>query len=127
MDVRPQGPVYGAVGARAFLLHDDTARPWEAPFSVARDGTVRIEGAVDTLFAGVPPGDWEIAVAVGRPETLPRAPYDVLRARGPADAGVEAVDAAAVGQAAWHLVVERVRLGEDAAHPETPGPRPRQR
>jgi hypothetical protein len=102
MDLRPLGPVQGAIGARAFLLRGDTVRPWDVPFVVGRDGSVRIAGPVDTLFAGVPAGVWEIAVAVGRPENLPTAPHDVLRAR---DAAGDA------GAAAWHLVVERVRLG----------------
>ena len=103
MGLRPQGAVYGAVGARGFLLRDGKVSPWEAPFLVARDGSMRIEGAVDTLFAGIAPGEWEVAVAVGRPETLPRDARDVLHARDP-----EAATNAA--QAAWHLVTERIRL-----------------
>ena len=99
LELRPLGPVAGAIAARGFLLRGDTVRPWDPPFSVSRDGTVRIAGAVDTLFAGVPPGPWEVAVAVGRPETLPTAPSDILRARGeqPENAG-------------WRLVRERVVL-----------------
>jgi hypothetical protein len=102
MDLQPLGPVQGAIGARAFLLRDDTVRPWNVSFVVARDGSVRIAGPTDALFAGVPAGEWEIAVAVGRPENLPTTARDVLRAR-------EAM--ADAGAAAWHLVVERVRLG----------------
>jgi hypothetical protein len=101
LDVRPVGPVTGAIAARGFLLRGDDVRPWDPPFSVAADGTVHIAGAVDTLFAGVPPGSWEIAVAVGRPETLPTAPNDVLRAR----------DQAAAGSVSWRLVRQRIRLG----------------
>jgi hypothetical protein len=100
VDVRPTVPVTGAVGARAFLLRGAEVRPWDPPFEVARDGSVRIVGAVGALFAGVPPGEWEIAVAVGRPETLPTAPKDVLRGRD--------ID---TGKAAWRLVRERIRLG----------------
>jgi hypothetical protein len=99
MDLRPAGPVTGAVGARAFLVQGDVVRPWDVAFTVQRDGSVRIEGATDVLFAGVPAGAWEIAVAVGRPENLPTDPRDVLRAR------VSTPD----GGAAWHLVRERVR------------------
>ena len=65
-------------------------------------GTVRLDGAVDTLFAGVPLGAWDVAIAVGRPETLPTAPRDILRAR---DAGASDADAA------WRLVRERIVLG----------------
>jgi hypothetical protein len=78
---------------------------------VDRDGSLRISGSVDALFAGVPAGPWEIAVAVGRPENLPASPRDVLRARdldatrAPRDASPDA------GAAAWHLVVQRVLVG----------------
>lgn len=99
MDLRPAGPVAGAVGARAFLVQGDVVRPWNVPYMVQRDGSVRIEGATDTIFAGVPAGAWEIAVAVGRPENLPTDPREVLHAR------VAPID----GGAAWHLVRERVR------------------
>jgi hypothetical protein len=101
IDIRPAVPVTGAVGARAFLLRGNVVRPWDPPVDVARDGSVRIAGSVDTLFANVPPGPWEIVVAVGRPETLPTAPQDVLRRFG-AD-----VDA---GAAAWRLVRRGIRL-----------------
>jgi hypothetical protein len=99
VELRPEQPVTGAIAARGFLLQGDTVRPWDPPFSVDRDGTVRITGPVDTLFARVPAGAWEVAVAVGRPETLPTAPNDVLRAR--------AQQPDAVG---WRLVRERVVL-----------------
>jgi hypothetical protein len=99
VEVRPGAPVTGAIAARGFLLRGDEVRAWDPPFTVAADGTVRIAGAVDTLFAGVPAGDWEVAVAVGRPETLPTAPNDILRARGE--------DPRALS---WRLVRERVFL-----------------
>jgi hypothetical protein len=99
MDLRPEGPVAGAVGARAFLVQGDVVRPWDVPFTVLRDGSVRIEGTSDALFAGVPTGAWEVAIAVGRPENLPTDPRDVLRAR------VATTD----GGAAWHLVRQRVQ------------------
>jgi hypothetical protein len=101
LEARPGAPVDGAIAARGFLLRGDEVRPWDPPFSVAADGTVRIAGAVDALFAGVPPGSWEIAVAIGRPETLPTAPNDVLRAR----------EQAAGASVSWRLVRERIHLG----------------
>ncbi len=101
MDLRPTGPVLGAVAARAFLVHDDVVRPWIVPFTAQRDGSVEIAGGVDSLFSGVPAGSWEIAVAVGRPENLPTDPREILRART-GDGG---------GAAAWHLVRERIRWG----------------
>ena len=101
MEVEPVGQVVGAVGVRGYLVQGDTVRPWDPPVDVVRGGTVHIEGPVDRLFAGVPPGEWDVALAVGRPETLPRAPVDVLQARG-TDAGA----------AAWRLVRMRVRLAQ---------------
>lgn len=104
LEARPASPVTGAIGARAFLLRGSAAgrevRPWDPPFLVARDGSVRISGNVDSLFAAVPAGSWELAVAIGRPETLPTAPNDILRAEGSEGSGT----------AAWRLVRERVRL-----------------
>jgi hypothetical protein len=96
---QPERTVVGAVAARGFLVRGTEVRPWDPPFEVTRDGSIRISGKVDVLFAGVPEGAWEVALAVGRPENLPTAPSDVLR--GSADAGV----------AAWRLLRERIRLG----------------
>jgi hypothetical protein len=98
---QPVAPVQGAIGARAFLIRGDEVRAWDPPVTVDRDGSVRIDGPVDALFAGVPTGTWDVALAVGRPEVLPTAPRDVLRARE--DGGTE--------RAAWRLVEKRVRLG----------------
>jgi hypothetical protein len=102
IEVRPASPVQGAVGARAFLLQGDEVHAWDPPFSVAGDGTVRITGAAARLFAGFAPGTWDVALAVGRPELLPTAPRDVLRARD-AGAHVEA-------SAGWRLVVAHIHL-----------------
>ena len=101
IELRPQGAVTGAVGARAFLLRGDEVHAWDPPFSVSLDGVVRIAGTVDRLFEGVPRGRWEVAIAVGRPEVLPTAPRDVLYRRDddPILAG-------------WHLVRTPVRLDE---------------
>jgi len=99
MVIAPASPVKGAIGARAFLLRGGEVRPWNVPASVGLDGSVRIAGQVDTLFAGVPPGTWEIAVAVGRPEVLPTAPRDIL-----------ASTAADTRPSAWRAVRERIRL-----------------
>jgi hypothetical protein len=98
LDLRPQTPVVGAVAARGFLLQGDQVTPWDPPFSVDVDGTVHIAGTVDVLFKGVPAGVWEVAVAVGRPEMLPTAPQDVLRAR------------AGKSPDTWHLAWERVEI-----------------
>ena len=99
MVLRPASPVEGAIGARAFLLRGSEVRPWNPPSSVGLDGSVHIGGPADTLFAGIPAGAWEVAVAVGRPEVLPSAPGDITRAR---DQDTR--------PSAWRLVRERVRL-----------------
>jgi hypothetical protein len=98
------GMVQGAVGARAFLVRGAEVRPWDPPLSVDRDGSVHIEGPVEALFGGVPAGRWEIVLAVGRPETLPRAATDVLRIEG-----VGEPDASS-GHAAWQVVREPIVL-----------------
>jgi hypothetical protein len=95
----PASPVEGAIGTRAFLVRGDEVRPWNAPASVRLDGSVRITGPVDTLFAGVPEGPWEVAIAVGRPEVLPTAPRDITRSM---DADKR--------PSAWRIVRERIRL-----------------
>jgi hypothetical protein len=99
LDIHPDAPTKGAIGARGFLLRDNLVRPWDPPFSVQTDGSIRIAGTVDTLFRDVPAGAWEVAVAVGRPEVLPTAPLDVLRGREQDG-----------GEVSWRLVRERVRL-----------------
>ena len=102
IDLHPASPVVGAVAARGFLLQGQSVHPWDPPFSVDVDGEVHIAGPVGTLFAGVPDGAWEVAVAVGRPEMLPTAPDDVLRAR------------AGTSPDTWHLAWERIELPADA-------------
>jgi hypothetical protein len=98
MAAEPMGVVQGAVAARVFLVRGDDVQAWDPPFEVDRDGSVHIEGKVDQLFAGVPPGPWEVALVVGRPETLPTA-RDLLHAH---DAGG--------GHAPWQVVRERIVL-----------------
>jgi hypothetical protein len=99
MDFEPRGQVTGAVGAHAFLVRGDEVRTWEPTFDVDRDGSVHVNGLVDKLFDGVPAGRWEVVVAVGRPETLPTAPRDVLLKWDAGDA-----------DAPWHLVRETIVL-----------------
>jgi hypothetical protein len=95
--IKPAVPLKGAIAARGFLLQDDKTLPWKPDFAIAADGTVRVSGPVDTLFKDVPPGAWDVAVVVGRPETLPAKPEDVLRARDQYELS-------------WRLVRERIIL-----------------
>jgi hypothetical protein len=98
MVAHPSAPSAGVVAAKGFLFRGQERRLWEPPFTVDADGTLRIAGPVDALFKGVPPGTWDLAVAVGRPETLPSMPGDVEHARD------------AAGPAAWHVLRQRVNL-----------------
>ena len=110
IEATPTIEVQGAVTARAFLVRSpgtsggmdagDDVRAWRVPMEIGRDGSVHVAGPVDALFAGVPPGEWEVVLAVGRPEMLPNNPRELLE-RGNADGGA----------AAWRVVRERVRLG----------------
>ncbi len=100
LELDPQGPLTGAVGAKAYLTRGSLVREWEPIFAVDKDGTIHVAGPVDKLFAGVPTGEWELDVVVGRPELLPRSPEDALKGRD-----VE------VSGGAWHLLHERLRLG----------------
>jgi hypothetical protein len=98
MVARPSAPSAGVVAAKGFLFRGQEQRLWEPPFTVDVDGTVHVAGAAATLFKGVPAGAWDIALVVGRPETLPTMPGDV---EAPREAG---------GPAAWHVLRERVNL-----------------
>ncbi len=109
LQLDPRGPLTGAVGARAFLVREakdardpqaPQMHPWEPVFLVDKDGTIDIAGPVDTLFAGVPAGEWELDVVVGRPELLPQSPTDALKGRDTEISG-----------GAWHLLHERIHLG----------------
>lgn len=120
LEIRPDATVEGAIAARGFLVRTEAevpmvdtkaapaakaspeVRAWTPQFAIGADGVVRLDGAVEDLFAGVPPGAWEVAVAVGRPETLPTAPKDILRARDPGEAPA--------GRLSWRLVRQRVFL-----------------
>ncbi|WP_437680884.1 hypothetical protein [Sorangium sp. So ce131] len=79
--LRPTTRVEGPVAVRGFLIQGGTARPWDVRADVSEQGAARIEGDTETLFRGVPAGEWEIALAIGRPEALPSEPADVLRAQ----------------------------------------------
>jgi len=77
--LRPEQAVEGPVEVRAFLLRPGEARAWNPPLERSPEGAVRIRGPVETLLS-IPPGEWTLAVAVGRPGALPESP-DEIRAR----------------------------------------------
>jgi hypothetical protein len=100
LEATPQIEVQGAVTARAFLVSNGKAQPWKVPLEIGRDGSVHLVGPVDRLFADVPSGEWEIAIAVGRPELLPNDTRQLVVAPADTDGG----------QAAWRVVRQRVLL-----------------
>jgi hypothetical protein len=73
--VRPEQAVDGKVEARAFLVREGEARAWSPPMEVSAEGAVRIQGRAEEL--PVPPGEWTVAIAVGRPGALPTEPREV--------------------------------------------------
>jgi hypothetical protein len=74
--LRPQRAVEGQVEARAFLVRPGEARVWSPRLEVSSEGAVRIQGEGAEL-ASVPPGEWTLAVAVGRAGSLPTEPREV--------------------------------------------------
>lgn len=75
--LRPQRAVEGKVEARAFLVRPGEARAWSPQrLEVSEEGAVRIQGEGAAL-ASVPPGEWTLAVVVGRPGSLPDEPREV--------------------------------------------------
>ncbi|WP_437927975.1 hypothetical protein WMF37_01635 [Sorangium sp. So ce291] len=78
--LRPATRVEGPLEVRAFLVRDGEARPWDVKIELSSQGAARIAGDRETLFQGVPAGRYGIALAIGRPGSLPAGPEDVLRA-----------------------------------------------
>jgi hypothetical protein len=74
--LRPELAVKEPVEVRAFLLRQGEARAWTPPMERSDDGAVRIRGPVEALLS-VPPGEWTLAIAVGRPGTLPVDPGEL--------------------------------------------------
>ncbi|WP_437979708.1 hypothetical protein [Sorangium sp. So ce117] len=79
--LRPTTRVDGPVAVRAFLIQGETARPWDVHADLSEQGAARIEGDTETLFPGVPEGEWEIAIAIGRPAALPDSAAGLADAR----------------------------------------------
>ncbi|MCP3137817.1 hypothetical protein [Pyxidicoccus xibeiensis] len=98
--LRPEETVEGAVEVRAFLLRPGEVRAWTPPLERSAEGAVRIRGPVEELLS-VPPGEWTLAIAVGRPGTLPEAPEELL-------AGVE--EGRAPQEGPWKLLTQKLLL-----------------
>ncbi|WP_437623104.1 hypothetical protein [Sorangium sp. So ce1151] len=78
--LRPATRVEGPLEVRAFLIRDGEARPWDVKVELSSQGAARIAGDREALFQGVPAGRYQVAIAIGRPGSLPAGPEDVLRA-----------------------------------------------
>ncbi|WP_044985888.1 hypothetical protein [Sorangium cellulosum] len=111
--LRPATRVEGPVAVRAFLIAGDKALPWDVRPEVSAQGAARIAGDTEALFRGVPEGEWEIAIAIGRPEALPDRPAEL--ADGPPGEGEN--------PSAFRVLRAKVRLLPGAA-PPPPAPPP---
>ncbi|AUX31361.1 MULTISPECIES: hypothetical protein [Sorangium] len=111
--LRPATRVEGPVAVRAFLIAGDKALPWDVRAEVSAQGAARIAGDTEALFRGVPEGEWEIAIAIGRPEALPDRPAEL--ADGPPGEGEN--------PKAFRVLRLKVRLLPGAA-PPPPAPPP---
>ncbi|WP_437818397.1 hypothetical protein [Sorangium sp. So ce1078] len=105
--LRPATRVEGPVAVRAFLIAGDKALPWDVRAEVSAQGAARIAGDTETLFRGVPEGEWEIAIAIGRPEALPDRPVEL--------AGGERDEAEKLNT--FHVLRVKVQLLPGAAPP----------
>jgi ferric-dicitrate binding protein FerR (iron transport regulator) len=98
--LRPEQAVAEPVEVRAFLLRPGEARAWTPPMERSAEGAVRIHGSVESLLS-IPPGEWTLAIAVGRPGTLPTDPGELRPL-------VEEGRAPAAGS--WRLLTRRFLL-----------------
>ncbi|HEY2512474.1 MAG TPA: hypothetical protein VGI39_16520 [Polyangiaceae bacterium] len=95
--LRPAKAIAGDIGVRGFLVQGGTAKAWAPPVQISKDGAVRISGAAGDIFGG--PGEWDVALGVGRPSDLPDDPSIVA-----------AEVAGAHHEHAFRLLVRKVRV-----------------
>jgi hypothetical protein len=94
--LRPATGVNGNVSVAGFIGQGGAWRPWNPPVQISTEGSARVAGTAGELM-GVAPGTWDIALAVGRPGTLP------------SEADVEA-ELSHPARHDWQLFSSRVRL-----------------
>lgn len=107
--LRPDTATTGAIAARAFIVRGGVVEAWTPPMEISSSGSVRIAGSFEAVFRGIPPGPVELALAVGRPGSIP----DDMSVVSPASAG-----ASAPGERAWRLVSIRAQIIDRAASPK---------
>jgi hypothetical protein len=91
---RPSTEVDGPVEARIFLRRGQDVRAWPTSIDVSSAGAVRVVASPESLPAGTE-GDWDVIVAVGRPDALP---------------GPNELDADHAAHRGFRLMVTRVQL-----------------
>jgi hypothetical protein len=72
ISARPTAKPEGEVVARAFVLEGGAAKEWKVPIEIAEDGVLRIAGDAGSIFPE-PSGDWDVVLAVARPQVVPTA------------------------------------------------------
>ncbi|MDC0744110.1 hypothetical protein [Polyangium mundeleinium] len=71
LSIRPAADVLGVVEARAYSIRDGVVAPCRPRIEIAATGAILVTGSREELFPDIGPGRLEIAILVGRPETLP--------------------------------------------------------
>jgi hypothetical protein len=77
--LRPESDVTGPLDVRLAIVDARGPLRWNAPYRVSPSGVVEIAGPVSSLIEG-PNGRREIAVAVGRPGSVPESATDIVNA-----------------------------------------------
>jgi cellulose synthase operon protein C len=110
LTLKPRVDVAGDVDVTAALVREGEVRRWDPPTKEISKGSgaVRLIAPWDAAFKGVPPGGWDLVVAVGRPEALPRA-EDLAAVKSPPEAG----------KRPFQILHQRITLyeGEEDARP----------
>jgi hypothetical protein len=74
--VRPATRVQGSIDARAFLVHDGTASPWNADVETTPQGSVRLRGVLGER-AQLASATGILAIVVARKGSLPETPAEL--------------------------------------------------
>jgi hypothetical protein len=71
IELRPQRDVEGPIEVTAAIVERGRAHVWQPPARVAASGAVEIAGQAASLL-GPLPGEHDLVIAVGRPDSVPR-------------------------------------------------------
>lgn len=103
---RPATRTTGAVAARGFITREGRVEAWSPPIEVSPEGSVRIAGSFEEVFRGVPPGEVDLVLAVGRSGSIPGDPSVLYPAL---------LGESTPREASWRVVRIRVRILARAA------------